>query len=197
MATKLIAINLLPGELRSGRMNFTWLSDRRVIYPTLSIILVSVVCLFFWMHIKEEIARRNVIIEKLRTEVEQNRPLLEQVKQLEQQLSVIAQKNKALKSIQVSKKRWVILFENISSILPANMWLNAVLQESEAMLEIRGVTYDFSEIADYMVKLEEQVSFTSVSLVSITTMKAEGGDNAFSFTLKCAINTQLGLEAAN
>jgi type IV pilus assembly protein PilN len=39
----------------------------------------------------------------------------------------------------------------------------------EFYLEMRGVTYDFSEVAEYMVKLEKQVSIESVSLVTIST----------------------------
>ena len=98
----------------------------------------------------------------------------------------------ALKSIQVSKKRWVILFENVSSVLPPNMWLTSISQLGENELEMKGATFDFSEVAEYMVKLEKQVSVDKVSLVTITTTKVDG-EEAYNFTIKVVLKQDLGL----
>ena len=119
--------------------------------------------------------------------------LLDKIKELDGKIAIITQKRNALKSIQVSKKRWVILFENISAILPPNMWLTALQQTSAYEMELRGTTYDFSEVAEYMVKLEKQVSIASVTLVTITNTKVEGED-AYTFTMKAKIREDLGLE---
>ncbi|MBO7513525.1 MAG: PilN domain-containing protein, partial [Fibrobacter sp.] len=59
-------------------------------------------------------------------------------------------------------------------------------------LEMRGVTYDFSEVAEYMVKLEKQVSVQTVSLVTISTSKQDGKE-AYSFTIKIVLKRDLGL----
>ena len=128
-------------------------------------------------------------------EVEKEKPLLNKITELDNKLSVIAQKNNALKSIQVSKKRWVILFENLSSILPPNMWLTNLNQIGANEMELKGFTFDFSEVAEYMVKLEKQVSISAVSLISIATTKA-GAEDTYNFTIKASIKQDLGLEGA-
>ena len=128
-----------------------------------------------------------------KAEIEKEKPLLDKIKELDGKIAIITQKRNALKSIQVSKKRWVILFENISAILPPNMWLTALQQTSAYEMELRGTTYDFSEVAEYMVKLEKQVSIASVTLVTITNTKVEGED-AYTFTMKAKIREDLGLE---
>jgi type IV pilus assembly protein PilN len=112
---------------------------------------------------------------------------------LEQKQGVINTKINALKSIQVSKKRWVILFENVSSVLPPNMWLTSLNQVSDNDLEMRGTTFDFSEVAEYMVKLEKQVSVEKVSLVNISTSKVDG-EEAYTFTIKVLLKQDLGME---
>jgi len=142
---------------------------------------------------EETISGLNQELSRVKAEVERERPLLTKISDLEQKQGVINTKINALKSIQVSKKRWVILFENVSSVLPPNMWLTSLNQVSDNDLEMRGTTFDFSEVAEYMVKLEKQVSVEKVSLVNISTSKVDG-EEAYTFTIKVLLKQDLGME---
>ncbi|HHX14951.1 MAG TPA: fimbrial assembly protein [Fibrobacter sp.] len=190
-----VEINLLPVEYRKAKTDFSWIFDRRVVWPLVGL-LVSIVVIFLLLLQIQEVT--NSLEAQLKTtleEVEKEKPLLNKITELDSKLSIIAQKNNALKSIQVSKKRWVILFENISSILPPNMWLINLNQMSANEMELKGFTYDFSEVAEYMVKLEKQVSISSVALISIATTKS-GAEDTYNFTIKATIKKDLGLEGA-
>ena len=188
-----ITINLLPGEHRKKQKDLTWLTDRRVVWPTILLIVAIFAALFIYAFTIESIATKDVELKTVRAEVERERPLLKKISELEKHQSIINTKINALKSIQVSKKRWVVLFENISSVLPPNMWLISLSQVGEFNLEMRGTTFDFSEVAEYMVKLEKQVSVAKVSLVTISTTKVDG-DEAYSFTLKVELKRDFGEE---
>ena len=188
-----ITINLLPGEHRKQQKDLTWLTDRRVVWPTVVFIVAIFAALFVYAYTLQEISSKNAELQSVRAAVERERPLLKKISELEKNQSIINTKINALKSIQISKKRWVVLFENISSVLPPNMWLMSVSQVSEFNLEMKGTTFDFSEVAEYMVKLEKQVSIEKVSLVSISTTKVDG-DEAYSFTLKVELKRDLGEE---
>jgi type IV pilus assembly protein PilN len=188
-----ITINLLPGEHRKQQKDLTWLTDRRVVWPTVFLILAIFVALFTYAYTLQELSSKEAELQSVRAAVERERPLLRKISELEKNQSIINTKINALKSIQISKKRWVVLFENISSVLPPNMWLMSVSQVSEFNLEMKGTTFDFSEVAEYMVKLEKQVSVEKVSLVSISTTKVDG-DEAYSFTLKVELKKDLGEE---
>ena len=188
-----ITINLLPGEHRKQQKDLTWLTDRRVVWPTVFLILAIFVALFTYAYTLQELSSKEAELQSVRAAVERERPLLKKISELEKHQSIINTKINALKSIQISKKRWVVLFENISSVLPPNMWLMSVSQVSEFNLEMKGTTFDFSEVAEYMVKLEKQVSVEKVSLVSISTTKVDG-DEAYSFTLKVELKKDLGEE---
>ena len=187
-----ISINLLPPEYRKKQKDFTWITDRRIIWPTVALIVAVVAIVMLQGYITETIGGLSTELTRVQEEVERERPLLSKISDLEQKQGVINTKINALKSIQVSKKRWVILFENISSVLPPNMWLTSINQMGEFDLEMRGVTYDFSEVAEYMVKLEKQVSVQSVTLVTISTSKQDGKE-AYSFTIKIVLKRDLGL----
>ena len=187
-----ISINLLPPEYRKKQKDFTWITDRRIIWPTVGLIVAIVAIVMLQGYISETISGLSTELTRVQEEVERERPLLSKISDLEQKQGVINTKINALKSIQVSKKRWVILFANISSVLPPNMWLTSINQMGEFDLEMRGVTYDFSEVAEYMVKLEKQVSVQTVSLVTISTSKQDGKE-AYSFTIKIVLKRDLGL----
>ena len=186
-----ISINLLPPEFRKKQKDFTWITDRRIIWPTVALLVAIVAVVMLQGYVNETISGLSQELTRVQEEVERERPLLSKISDLEQKQGVVNTKINALKSIQVSKKRWVILFENISSVLPPNMWITSINQMGEFDLEMRGVTYDFSEVAEYMVKLEKQVSIQSVSLVTISTAKVEGKE-AYNFTIKVVLKRDLG-----
>ena len=188
-----ISINLLPPEYRETHKDLSWITDRRIIWPTIAFIAAIVGVYLLNAYITDTITGLNNELDRVRAEVERERPLLTKISDLEQKRSVINTKINALKSIQVSKKRWVILFENVSSVLPPNMWLTSISQLGENELEMKGATFDFSEVAEYMVKLEKQVSVDKVSLVTITTTKVDG-EEAYNFTIKVVLKQDLGLE---
>ena len=186
-----IQINLLPPEYRKKSKDFTWVTDRRVIWPTVALI-ASIVCVYMLnMFVTETISDLQNEVERVKAEVERERPLLTKIGELEQKQAIVNTKINALKSIQVSKKRWVVLFENVSSVLPPNMWLTSLNQVSNDNLEMKGMTFDFSEVAEYMVKLEKQVSIEKVSLLTISTTKVDG-EEAYSFTIKVVLKQDLG-----
>ncbi|MEE0877285.1 MAG: PilN domain-containing protein [Fibrobacteraceae bacterium] len=188
-----IEINLLPAEFRRQKKDFSWILDRRVVWPVVATV-VFVFCVFLlFAYMNDSRQTLQNALASTKAEIEKEKPLLDKIKELDGKIAIITQKRNALKSIQVSKKRWVILFENISAILPPNMWLTALQQTSAYEMELRGTTYDFSEVAEYMVKLEKQVSIASVTLVTITNTKVDGED-AYTFTMKAKIREDLGLE---
>lgn len=188
-----ITINLLPGEHRKKQTDLTWVTDRRIVWPTIIFIVAVVAGLFLYAYTLETISSLEAELQSVRAEVDRQRPLLVKIGELEKSQAIINSKINALKSIQINKKRWVVLFENISSVLPPNMWLMSLSQVGEFNLEMRGTTFDFSEVAEYMVKLEKQSSIAKVSLVTISTTKVSG-DEAYSFTLKVELKRDFGEE---
>lgn len=188
-----ISINLLPAEFRKKKKDFSWITDRRTIWPTV-LLIVAIVCgVMVYTFTTETINSMQSEVARVKAEVDRERPLLKKIGDLERSQGVINTKINALKSIQVSKKRWVVLFEALSSVLPPNMWILSINQIGANDLELKGMTFDFSEVAEYMVKLEKQGSIQKVSLVTISTSKV-GGEEAYNFTIKAVLNQNPGEE---
>lgn len=188
-----ISINLLPPEYRKPIKDYSWITDRRIIWPTIALIVAIFSVFSVRAVIYETTTSLNNELERVKAEVERERPLLTKISDLEQKQGIINTKINALKSIQVNKKRWVVLFENISSVLPPNMWLTSINQLGEMDLEMKGTTFDFAEVAEYMVKLEKQVSVENVTLVNISTTKVDG-EEAYVFIIKVLLKRDLSME---
>jgi len=106
-----ITINLLPGDNRKKQKDLTWLTDRRIVWPTIFFILAVFVAVFVYAYTLQELASTEAELQSVRASVERERPLLKKISELEKHQSIINTKINALKSIQISKKRWVVLFE--------------------------------------------------------------------------------------
>ncbi|GHV15993.1 hypothetical protein AGMMS49938_15440 [Fibrobacterales bacterium] len=189
---QLLEINLLPAEHKRKKFDLSWLSDARVIWSSFALFIVAVVLFLLYVHIESTVGDLQAIVEQTKAAAEKERPLLKKIEELDQKVALIASKSKALKSIQVSRKRWVILFEDLSTALPAGTWITGVNQAG-TQLDIGCVTWSFSDVALYMLKLEQKVSITDVSLTNISASKINGED-AYNFSLKVGFNENLGME---
>jgi type IV pilus assembly protein PilN len=188
----LIEINLLPTEFRRTKFDLSWLSDMRVVWSTFALILVALIQILIYIYVTDTTHELEKAVEQTRLAVEKERPLLDRIKDLEEKLAVVKRKSDALRSIQVSRKRWVILFEDLSTALPQGTWITGITQTTEQM-DINCATWNFSEVALYMLRLEQKESVTGVTLTSISAAKVNN-DDAYNFSLKVAFNSQLGME---
>jgi type IV pilus assembly protein PilN len=189
---QLMEINLLPSEFRQSKLNLSWLLDARVIWSTFALILVALILSLLYYHVTETTSELKKAVQQTKQAIERERPLLDKIAELEQKQRVIKEKSDALRSIQVSRKRWVLMFEDFSTSLPPGTWITGINQEAEVM-SISCATWNFPEVALYMLKLEQTQSVTNVSLTNISAVKINGED-AYNFSLKVGFNPNLGLE---
>ena len=189
---QLMEINLLPSEYRQSKLNLSWLLDARVIWSTFALVLVALVLSLLYYHVTETTNELKNAVQQTMQAIEKERPLLDKIAELEQKQKVIKEKSEALRSIQVSRKRWVLMFEDFSTTLPPGTWISGISQELEVM-NLSCTTWHFPEVALYMLKLEQTQSVTEVSLTSISAVKINGED-AYNFSLKVKFNPNLGME---
>ena len=189
-----IELNLLPLEYRVSKMDHSWVLDRKIMYPLFTLILLVVVCMLLTITMKQGIAEKEAKIVVYNKNINKLKPILNDIKELEKTLKTRQKKTKALKSIQVSKAKWIALFEDISTIMPSNMWLTEI-NESKVdanVISLKGVTFNFSDVSSYMLNLERQQSFHKVKLMSILTIKQQGGTTAYQFEMICNLNIDVG-----
>ncbi|MDR2580336.1 MAG: PilN domain-containing protein [Fibromonadaceae bacterium] len=188
-----LEINLLPLEFRRKKRDLSWLSSTQVVLSTIAVILVTLTLSVLYSHIVKTTYELESSVAQINEAVEKERPLLEKIKELEETLRMIEQRSDALRSIQVSRRRWVVLLEELSTALMPNTWITSITQR-EGKMDVDCVTWDFSEVAMYMLKLEQQTNvITGVSLSNISADKVEGED-AYRFSLVVNFDLGYGME---
>jgi Tfp pilus assembly protein PilN len=95
----------------------------------------------------------------------------------------------------VSKRKWVRVLEGVNRSMPLNTWLETVKQNesNEQEVEIKGKTFVFPEVAEYMMELEKNEYFQEINLLSIE-FQQENERSSFSFTLKIQMNPNVGID---
>jgi len=193
---QIIEINLLPSEFRQTKLDLSWLSAKQVIWSTFAAVVVGLVLLILFYHVRETISELEVAVVQTKQAVEKERPLLLKIQELDEKLKAIKQKSEALRSIQVSRKRWVLLFEDLSTALPLETWI-VVINQSENKMQVSCRSWSFADVARYMLNLERQErSITSVSLTTINATKINN-EEAYEFSLEVGFNPNLGLEGVH
>jgi len=190
-----IHVNLLPIEYRVVRKDYSYLIDMRILLSVSALILVSVAYLVGQSFFKANLEAKKAVLAEVEREIGENAYVAARIKELENLRDEKTAKNNSLKSISVSKRKWVRILEGVNKSLPLNMWVESIKQseQNDNEMELRGRTYVFPEIAEYMIEMEKNEYFAKVLLNGIELQK-EQDRSAFLFTIRINLNPNVGID---
>jgi type IV pilus assembly protein PilN len=195
----LIEVNLLPIEYRVARKDYSYLTDRRAIWGSVLLLVVGVL---IWLHFMTLVATQSSKesqIADLKAEIQKYDTVKTEITKLQDLKNKQEAKNQSLKSISVSKKRWVRIFEDINASLPPHTWIISIKEEADKpdQLAIQARSFVFQEVAGFMLQLERRPFFLAPSLESIEQVKVEASTtSAFSFTLHCPLDPAIHTDSS-
>ncbi|MEO7424243.1 MAG: PilN domain-containing protein [Fibrobacteria bacterium] len=194
-APDFIHVNLLPIEYRVVRKDYSYLIDMRILVSTVALIAVGAAYLIGKSFFAANLESKRTELAQVQREIGANAYVGEKIKELEKLRDEKTAKNNSLKSISVSKKKWVRILEGINKSMPLNMWIETMKQSdaNDNELEVKGRTYIFPEIAEYMLELEKNEYFSKVFLNSIELLKDQKS-SSFMFTIRINMNPNVGLD---
>jgi type IV pilus assembly protein PilN len=196
-APDFIHVNLLPIEYRVVKKDYSWLIDMRILVSVTALIAVGAAYLIGQSFFSANLDRKQSDLEAVQKEIGANAYVGQRIKELETLRDEKTAKNNSLKSISVSKRKWVRILEGINKSLPLNMWVETMKQsdQNDNEMELKGRTYIFPEIAEYMLELEKNEYFSKVYLNSIELQK-EQNRSSFLFTIRINLNPNVGIDHA-
>lgn len=205
---QILQLNLLPPEHQHKRKDISWILDRRVVWPMMALFILLCTGAMMWWTLLEQESELNSEKQNLEEQISLQRPVLVQLNTISANLKEIKQKNLALKSIQVSKQKWISVFETISSQLPPNTWLLSLTQtdrnpsdtakgsDHSNELKIQANTHKFDEVAKYMEQLVASEEIDSVALKSVQQVNVKT-NNVYQMNLVAYINPFIGIDGAD
>jgi Tfp pilus assembly protein PilN len=188
-----IHVNLLPIEYRVVKKDYSYLLDLRILVSFVLLAATAAAYLVGQSFFKANLEGKREVLAKVEREIGENSYVADKIKELEKLRDEKTAKNNSLKSISVSKKKWVRILEGVNKSMPLNMWVESMKEseQNENEMEIRGRTFVFPEIAEYMIELEKNEYFIKVFLNSIELQK-EANRSSFLFTIRINLNSQVG-----
>ncbi len=194
-APDFIHVNLLPIEYRVVKKDYSFLIDMRILLSTTALIAVAVAYVIGQSFFAANLESKKGALAEVQKEIGANSYVGARIKELEKLRDEKNAKNTSLKSISVSKKKWVRILEGINKSMPLNMWIETIKQadQNDNELELKGRTYVFPEIAEYMIELEKNEYFAKVFLNSIELQK-EQNRSSFMFTIRINLNSNVGID---
>jgi Tfp pilus assembly protein PilN len=186
-----IEINLLPAEYRYHKRHFRL--SRELFYPVLFVIIIGIAAVFGTLFMQNSLNYQNSQINYLSQQIDQNRPIQNEITRLRSEKLAIQEKNRALERINVNREKWVKLMEELSRRLPEYTWLVTIKEENSnpPELSVEGRTYSFPDVANYMSNLKESKYISSVGLTNIEQIDSK--ENLFKFFITCIINPDVNL----
>jgi Tfp pilus assembly protein PilN len=190
-----IHVNLLPIEYRVVRKDYSWIIDLRLLSPLAALALAGVAWVMVGSYFDSNLQSQRGMLTSVEKEIAQNADVAQKIAELEKLRDEKTAKNNSLKSISVSKKRWVRILEGVNKSLPLNMWIESIRQTdgNENELEIKGRTFVFPEVAEYMMELGKNEFFQNSTLGTVEFTK-EGDRASFLFNIKVSINPNAGID---
>lgn len=194
-APDFIHVNLLPIEYRVVKKDYTFLLDLRILIPTLALIGTLVCYVIGQSFFRADLGSKRESLTKVQAEIGANAYVAKRIKELETLRDEKTAKNNSLKSISVSKKKWVRILEGINKSMPLNMWIESIKQSegNDNEMEIKGRTYIFPEIAEYMLDLEKNEYFSKIFLNGIELQKDQTR-TSFAYTIRINMNPNVGID---
>ena len=108
-----IHVNLLPIEYRVVRKDYSYLIDMRILLSVSALILVSVAYLVGQSFFKANLEAKKAVLAEVEREIGENAYVAARIKELENLRDEKTAKNNSLKSISVSKRKWVRILEGV------------------------------------------------------------------------------------
>lgn len=159
----MIRINLLPFRAARKKENVR----RQVSIFLLSIVLVSIVVVWFSFYLSNKIKTVEKKISDTKTQVAKYNKINKEIAEIKKKLDTLNKKIDVIKSLDLNRKGPVLTLDNMSRLLvEKRMWFT-LLEDNGSILKASGMAVDNQTIADFMTRLSTSKKYQEIKLLSI------------------------------
>lgn len=185
----MIRVNLLPPEILEKRK-----AERRLAYMVAALVLVSIVLAGVWVFAFTRANAKQRELEAKQQELQQVKAQAAALEIFELQQAELARRRSVAQTALDARQNWAKLFDEISLVLPADMWLSALAASGESKLQLDGYSVDATDTPDYghktvaklLVRLAELEELSDVWLSNSAKTEVEA-QPALQFTVTAAV----------
>ncbi len=185
----MIRVNLLPPEILEKRK-----AERRLAYMVAALVLVSLVLAGVWVFAFTRANAKQRDLEAKQQELQQVTAQAASLEIFEVQQAELARRRSVAQLALDARQNWAKLFDEISLVLPSDMWVSVLAATAESKLQIDGFSVDATDTPDYghktvaklLVRLAELEQLADVWLSSSVKTEVEA-QPALQFTVTAGV----------
>jgi Tfp pilus assembly protein PilN len=140
----MIRVNLLPPEILEKRK-----AERRLAYMVVAFVVVSLVLAGVWGFALTRANSKQRTLEAKQQELQQVKQQAAALEIFEVQQAELARRKSVAHAALDARQDWAKLLDEISLVLPSDMWLSTLAATTEARLQLEGFSVDATDTPDY------------------------------------------------
>jgi len=140
----MIRVNLLPPEILEKRK-----AERRLAYMVAALVAVSLVLAGVWLFAFTRANSKQRDLEAKQQELQQVTAQAASLEIFEVQQAELARRRAVAQLALDARQNWAKLFDEISLVLPSDMWVSVLAATAESKLQIDGFSIDATDTPDY------------------------------------------------
>lgn len=136
----MMRVNLLPPEILERRQ-----AEKRLSYVVLGAFGIAAVLIMVWMFAFIRVQGKEGELADLQQQVEAANTQAEQLAIFEERAAELEARRATLQTALGDRRPWASLYDEISLVLPGDMWIEALSADEESGLAIQGYALDPSK----------------------------------------------------
>lgn len=178
----MISVNLLPKEERSEERQLVSAPRKNFLLPLAAILAVVVPLAAIYLIQATQIESLKTDLMVAEQESARLKPQIDRINQLMRKREELNLRLNLVSDLNRERTMPVQLLDELSSQVPAHLWLTKMTQTSAASFSVEGVTFSNLVVADLMSRLESTDLYGQVDL-SVAERKTIEGERVMGFTL--------------
>ena len=195
----MIRVNLLPVKERRRIKKPAGGAARRIEIPVAWIAIciafvaaLSVIAYFHHQSHVKQVAALQEEIHEIEQRTEELKVPIRKVNEAKKTKEQLTRKIDIIKSLKAGQTGPVRLMDELSRSMPPNLWLTD-MSEDGTRIQMNGIAFTATPIAEFMKNLEQSDVFHSVELTQVSSQSRTGYSNSLKgFQLSCNIRYTSG-----
>lgn len=158
-AFKTASINLLPPEIQQVRE-----SRQRLALVVAAVIIVFSFFAMTYLALTWRLYHENKILAQLQEDNIKLKKTLAEYKEFETWRNELKKRNEVLGMASASEIRWSFILDEMSMVIPTDVWLNSFSGDGESGLKIQGYTFNHPAVAKWMVRFADVKKIKNIDL---------------------------------
>lgn len=152
-------INLLPPEIIERQK-----ASRKVTYFSGGLIALVLLLTLVYLMLVWRVSQENVLLQQLKGDNQRLKDIVAGYKTYQDKQNELQRREKILTQAIENRLLWSHILNEISMVIPSDVWLNSFTGDVTSGISVRGYTFDHPTVAKWMIRQGEIKKLTEVEL---------------------------------